>query len=520
MCRTLLIPATLFGLATTSLWAQDPRAVASEKIPVRDSRVLNVSLQDAVVMAIRNHPDIEVERINTRIRDAEKGEAEGDFDFTTFINTSYQENRSETQGDLFSSFLSPSSDVTYQTEERFQFQGGIRKKFDTGTLAEFTFNSDRVVTDQSAFSLFSFATQNPQLTEKIKIEVTQPLLKNGWREYNTAKIRIAENNQRGARFGVIEKVRKVVQDVEQAYWEYAFAIEESEVQKSSVGIARGRLALVQEAVTLGRLDQGSVVDAQLSVSQAEEQATLAASTVRATEERLRVLIQPMGAPVTGGILVRPLEALPGVADAPITSGSLAEVYCRRPDFQQAEVDVQNARIAIEQTWNQLLPQLDLKGSYSMIGVDKDMGSATQDMFNGETYEWRVALVLEYPLGNHAAKNRYRKALWQYTQARVKFSALARQISQEVSEGARHLTDALDRYAAARRTTMLAEAKLAVQADRLDLGKTALEFVLQAQSELARSRAERLRQARDYQKALVRLRTALGTTLDGYPIEGP
>lgn len=470
-------------------------------------------------MALRNHPDVEIERINTRIRDAERGEAEGEFDFTTFVNTAYQENRSEVQGDLFS-FLSPSTSVNYQTEERFSFQGGVKKKFDTGTLAEFSFNSERVATDQSAFSLLSFASQNPQLTERLKFEVTQPLLRNGWQEYNTAKIRIAENNQRGSRYGAVEKVRKVVQDVEQAYWEYAFAIEEADVQKSSLGIAKGRLALVQEAVTLGRLDQGSVIDAQLSVSQAEEQATLADSTVRATEERLRVLIQPMGAPVTGGYLVRPIERLPGMSERPIPPGSLSDVYSRRPDFQQAEIDVQNARISIEQAWNQLLPQLDLKGSYSMIGVDEDMGSATQDMFTGETYEWRVSLVLEYPLGNHAAKNRYRKALWQYTQSRVRLSALSRQISQEVSEGARSVADAIERYAGARRTAMLAEARLAVEMDRLDLGKTALEFVLQAQGELARARAERLRQAREYQKAQVRLRTALGTTLEGYPIQMP
>lgn len=106
---------------------------------------------------------------------------------------------------------------------------------------------------------------NPSYRTSLTLSITQNLLKNFGPDVNTAPIEIARNNQAISVTQLRQQANQVITNVHNAYWNLVFAIENLEIQKRSLRLARELEELNKARVRAG-------VAATVEVTRAEAQA--------------------------------------------------------------------------------------------------------------------------------------------------------------------------------------------------------------------------------------------------------
>jgi outer membrane protein TolC len=320
------------------------------------------------------------------------------------------------------------------------------------------------------------------------------------------------------------QANKVITSVHNAYWNLVFAIENLEVQRRSL-----RLAKDLEALNRARVRAG--VAAPVEVTQAEAQAAaqvqnviLAEKAVRDAEDQLKLIINiPDGERIWARSII-PFDA-PPFEVAPVSmEASIQEALEKRPEYAEAKLTLQNNDINLRVARNQLLPSLQLQGSVGLNGlneIDKGFGSAyggLTGLTSGDFTSWSAALVLSYPLGNRSARSAFIQAKLTDDQTRTSLLNLKRQIVSQVREAVRRIEADVRRVEATRAARALAEEQLRVERKRLEAGVTTTFNVLSFQRDLAAAQASEIQAITTYNQDLANLELVRGTVLEKNRLE--
>jgi outer membrane protein TolC len=166
----------------------------------------------------------------------------------------------------------------------------------------------------------------------------------------------------------------------------------------------------------------------------------------------------------------------------------------------------------------LLPSLQLQGSLGLNGLKDSFGSTYSQLTSGEFTSWSAALVLEYPLGNRAARSAFVQARLGYDQSTTTLLSLKRQIVSEVREAVRRIEADVRRVEATRAARALAEEQLRVERKRLEAGVTTTFNVLSFQRDLAAAQASEIEAITTYNQDLANLELVKGTVLEKNRLE--
>ncbi len=342
---------------------------------------------------------------------------------------------------------------------------------------------------------------------------TQPLLRNFGFGPTVASIRIAQANRHISEWAFRQALMDTITNVIYAYnnLNLAYANQRSAIR--SRDLAAQLLAENEKRFKVGSMSQYDVTSARSRVASREENILFAEQQVRETENGLKQLITDEKSPalLSQHFAIEPPPPAPiVVADA---AADFRTALDKRPDYQQAKLALKRSDINARLQLNQLLPRLDLVGSYGYNGYDTSLRVSRQQVRNQDynAYSWGV--VVSVPLTFTTERGRYRAARLQQRQSETDLERIEQNIVVQVGNAAGQIETAQKRVQATRHARELAQAVLDDEEKRLRAGQSSTFFVSQQQEILTSAEVSEAAAQSDYHKALAEYDRQLGLTLE-------
>jgi outer membrane protein TolC len=476
-------------------------------------RVLALSLENAIQLALQNNLDIERGRLDPQVQHTLVEQARAVFDPTVELTASLSQTKTLPQNQTIE-FDPQTGAVTGRSITRpfskdIAVTPGFKQQIVTGANYELRF----INTWNKSAPASSGPTsriENPRYQGSLTLTFTQPLLRNFGIAVNTALIRQAQHAEEIARQQLLQTILNTVYAVQQGYWELVFRIEDLGVKREAQKLAEDFLAENKLRVDLGALAPVELVQSETQVKQREGDVITAEAAVREAEDVLKETLNIPESMGTWRIRVLPTDTPPFVPMADISiDEKVAFALQHRPDVAQAQLTVASQEIARAAASNQRLPQLDLGGAASVSGFGGNFGSSTADIGTADGYTWGVSLTFTYPLGNRAANNGLQQQNLLLQQARIDQRKVQRTVSRQIFQTVRNLETASKRVEVTRAATVLARTQLEAEQEKFRLGLSTSFNVLQLQNQLTAARSDEIRALSDYNEALGQLDQVTG-----------
>ena len=412
----------------------------------------------------------------------------------------------------------------------------ISKIAATGTRLAIRNRTDRASANSTA-NLFPSAYNT-----LFETEFRHPLLKGGGIDFNRIAgpngspgnyngIMIARTRTDIALADFEAAVRDFLEDVEQTYWQLYFAYRDldARIAGRDSALEAWRRAKVQLNEEVGDPLDEPLTRAQFYQFQAQvaealsgvgTDSALARSTgVYATERQLRVL---MGIEVNDKRLIRPADE-PSRAELVFDWGeSLNQSMQRRVELRRQKWTVRQRELELIAARNLLQMQLDFVGGYRWRGFGDELlgrrtsgieSSAFADLFTGDLQGWQLGLQLSTPIGNRIGHVAERNAELQLIRERAVLEEQERYVAKELSDGFADLDRAFKLAQINFNRAISSRQRLEGEKLKYDIGTNLLQFVLDAESQLADAESQFFRSLVDYNLAAAKIHFAKGTYLD-------
>ena len=411
---------------------------------------------------------------------------------------------------------------------------GFSQALDTGT----TLGLDFVMNRNSSNSAFN--TFNPSYTGLLRYSFSQHLLKDYGRVNNRRQIRVAQNNQKISETQFERQLIDLVAQAQRGYWDLVFAAEDIKVKQRSMDLAQKTLSDNEIQVRIGTLAPIDVVQAESEVANRRVQYVTSTYTEVQTQDQVKKLITSQGDPglILAKLIPSQVVPKPQPSDVPPVEQAIKIALENRPEIKQLQLDLQNKKIDLEYTKNQLLPAVDLFAAYSQNGVggketirsgfgpdapivarsEGGIFDAFGQLFGYGYTGYSVGLSVQIPLRNRAAQGENARAMTDERIAEQKITSQAQQIALEVRNALTQVDMNRARIEAATKARELSERRLEAEQKKFDLGASTIRFVLEEQRNVAQAQTDELQAIVNYTKALVDIDRAMGMTLKKNNIE--
>ncbi len=346
-----------------------------------------LSLKDSIALALKNNLDITIEGFNPQIRDQDLTFEKSVFDPSAFLEATRTDNRLPSSLNL----------LTGQRvlSDFWDFNTGLRQKLPTGGTYELRFNNEYLHVPSGTTSA---TTTRNGFIGSFGLTLTQPLLKNFGFEANETNIRIATNNQSISREQLRLKVSNITTQVQNAYVELVFAIENLGVQQRSLQLARDLVALNKARVRAGVAAPVEVTQAEAQEAAHVQNVILGEKAVRDAEDTLKVILN-LSRGIGAGVrrFSRPIASRSSQSPSTWTKPSRTP-WRTGTSTRAPKLDIENKELAVRLTRNQLLPDLSLVGGVSTNGFGTNYGNDMSTMGGGDFVSYSVGVVLTVPSG--------------------------------------------------------------------------------------------------------------------------
>jgi outer membrane protein TolC len=491
----------------------------------QEKDVLSITLEDSILKALKNNLNIAVEVYNPDIADESVTQAKEIF--MPRLDLTYGNDHSESPPYWW---IQGAGIIVTKYQD---YSATLVQQIPTGGNFSLSLTGYKSKTNQ-AFQLL-----DPRYGGTLQLNLTQPLLKNFGFKVSRKEIILAKNNLEISYSQLKSVLLETIYQVEEAYWNLVYAIEDYKVKQQSLQLARDLLAKNKKEVEVGQLAPLEILNSEAAVASREADILQAEALIRRCEDVLKSIINLSRE--EGGQLkkVAPLDK-PRFEKKDISlDAALAEAYEKRPDLGMTRKSIETNQLNVSVARNQMLPGLDLQLSYSspgisgdrliyagnnafsgvVIGKEKgDSSKALRDALKFLYDNWTVAVTLSLPLSNFLTRAEYARARLELDQNLAKLKTQEQQVYLEVSDAVRSIETDAKRVDAYRIARELAEKRLEAEEKKLNVGLTINYFVLQYQEELANARSMEIKALVDYNLSLAKLEKAMGTSLESRNIK--
>ena len=486
-----------------------PSYAQSDTPPAQDKqRELELTLADAVQLAVQHNLDIEQERFGPQIARTDVETARAAFDPVVGADASIS--RTKDLPTRESGVVDPATGLIVDVRliEPFSKNGELtpflRQKIVTGGNYELRFINTREDISPTASGV-TRTIVNPRSESSLDLSFTQPLLRDFGIAVNQAPIRRAEKSEAIADQRVIQAILDVVFQVQARYWEMVFRLQDLDAQRESQKLAEDFLAENKIRVELGTLAPIELVQAETQVKLREEDVIVAEAAVQEAEDALKEVLNIPDMLGSWNIRLKPSDKPTFEPISALTvEDKLREALLQRPDIIESQLDIESREIARDEALNQRLPRLDLRARGRLGSFGEDVGAALADLPEINGYQWLFGLQFEYPLGNRAARNNVSRRKLELRQARAAQRRLQLAIVREVRQAIRGIETAIKRVEVTRAASKLARTQLEAEQEKFRLGLSTSFRVLEFQRELTDARSSETQALSDYNVELGRL----------------
>lgn len=487
--RPLLLTTALSLALGAGAHAAAPAAPSAPPAPI------DLPLDEALALALKNNLDLEIARIAPRRAETNILAARAAFDPRFTLSSRYAENSTPRSAENVAADGVPSVE-----SKTFSASAGATQPTVLGTEVG--------VSATTTNRMNTFNDFEDEYTSFAGVNVTHPLLKNAGPTANRAQLRIATKGKEQSDATFLDRIDQTLAEVHRAYYELLFALADLESRQKSLVLA-DRLQADNDA----RRELGSMTPLDVAQAQSEAASRLAdviqaRLAVDQTQNRLRRLVSQDYAAGLGRDY-RPTDPLVEPEPGPATEADMRLALENRKDYlallRQAEAD----GVRVEFTRNQLLPRLDLQGSYGFNGLERDLTQSFNRVADTRDPGWFVGFSLEVPWGNQAEKARHQDAKLRKEETLLRLKDTEQQILLEVDNAAKAVDSARRQFETTRTARRISEKTAEAEEEKLKAGISTSYTVLQLQRDAASARTRELRALANYHIALVNLRLAQG-----------
>lgn len=468
-----------------------------------------LGLPDVVRRMLEHNLDLQIRDIQPRLAQDSLIRARATLDPRVFAEVSYEDVRRQ-QNTL--EFVSTGGLVPQQglyEEENIRTRVGFGGLIPTGATYEFSATAAEL--DNSVNRNSPLALYRPEYQSLLGFEFTQPLLRNLGPGVTLAEIRIAT-----LALGVSEHERELeltnkLIEVVNAYYDLVFGQENLRVKLEAEQSAARLLADTRRRLEVGRSSPLDVSQAEVRVSEAREEVLLARDFLRDRRVALLRLISPdFTAARLPDLSVR-ADFAP--VEPPAAADLVAHARVHRPDVRLASDESAIAAIRHRRARNGVLPQLDLKFTYGLNGIERSWNDTLSRASRGNEPQWSAGLVMSMPLGNRAARAEERSARRLEQQAELRRRQVDLNLALDIHQALDRLSLQRERLDTAGTSRRAAEEGLRAELQRLEAGQSTAFNVLQMQDRASAARTRELAARVDLQKTQAEIWAASGMLFD-------
>jgi outer membrane protein TolC len=519
------------------------------RIGVDSSKRVTLTLRDAMLTALDNNRDIEVERLNVQMNEFDVISAQGVYD-PALATSLYYDRRTVPATSIFASGKTDDVVGTAAVTQRIPWQG---------SRVQMSFDNDRS-TDSNPFFVL-----NPQYNTSLNLTFTQPVWRNRAIDSERRQIRIAKKRLDISDSQFRQRAIEIIAQVQRAYWDLIFARRDHEIKRESVELARTQLESNERMVQAGSLAPSDIISSRVELERRTDDAEAAVETIQRAENALKsLMLQPSNAEMWQSELV-PVEQpqLDATALIPLADATRL-AFQNRPEMEQFRLRGELNQIDVDFLRNQTKPQIDLFATYGTIGlagplrigvnpitqsnalltdrvnqlsamaglpplpptsldgVNQDLiggyGTSLSNMFKNEFRAYRFGVNINLPLRNRTAEANLGKALAEGKQIDVQRQRQVQIIEIEVRNAQQAVETARKRVEAAKNSRINAELQYQSEVRKFEAGQSTNYFVLDRQNALSAARGRELRALVDFTKAAAELQRAMSTTLTSNNVE--
>ncbi len=573
-------------LMVAGSWGQAAQEPLFQDTPRLESHVRGniayLTLQNVIAIALENNLDVELNRLASRLAASDITRARSGS-LPRGISFSVREGPKSiprSSGYFFTSSLEPSLEKSLSIAGDLQMSSGpLPPAFDsffTGRIGmerlsspqlnSFMVGTGELVTTSTLADIswhkgflsggdLSLDFQNsrqshnhrrydldPFYASSIGITFTQPLLRGFGSDLNSRFIRIASNRRDQSDLIFQQQVISTVSAVVRLYWDLVSLSEDVEVRRQTVEESEKLLRDNNLQVETGTMAPIEVVRARAEVARSRRDLIVAESLARQQELILKDYLtrKTVSDATMATIRISPADTLTVDLEESIPpAAELAETALRlRPDLAQARIQIENSRVALKGSKNQLLPSLDLVTSLRNNSLSGDINSLTLSnvgphnpdavflggyenalsqlaAFNFPDYS--ISLQFTVPFGNRAAEEDYAMDRLILNRQELHLQQLRKQVYLEIVNALIALESSCGKLRAAEQEKEFQEEALAAEKEKLTVGASTTYLVIQYQRDLAEARSAEVAARADFAKAKILLFRASGLLLDAYNI---
>lgn len=476
---------------------------------LREQPPLPADIHTLLYLAVHHSNQIKVAKRDPLIRETAIQEADSNFDWVRYLNSSWNDT-----SEPISNTLTAGGTATRFNDNIFQGAGGLRKRTRYGGQLDIN-QRFGWQNNNSAF----FIPDN-QATGQFTIAYTHPLLRGKGRSYNNSLVFLAQIDSQVAQQEFLATLQDELLEVTRGYW--ALYLERATLAHQM------RLFLKTQQI-YQTLDARQRVDTQRTqlITAASALENRRADLIRArtavtnAETRLRGMINAPELQNSDQLELIPTEP-PAIQQYHADLQTEIQTALKnRPEAVAAVRQVSAGSIRLGVAKHELLPALNLvtQGYANGLRGNSNFGGAFTDQFSTGRPSYSIGLQYELPIGNRLAKARVCRRQNELARLRDEYARALQVISTEVDIAVRELNTAFSEITAKSRALIAAEAEANTIEQRwlrmVDGSGSAglnLESLLRSQERVTEAEREYVTSVLTYNLAMINLKRSNGTLL--------
>ncbi len=485
-----------------------------------EDQSMKLSLQECLAKAMQNNLGVAVQMMTPELMEASVVQAQEKF----LPSLTLDFGRQSTQN-ASSNFLDAAEVATNNYN---LYSGTLRQEIPGGGNLMLRLNSSKYDTNRTG------QTVNPRFNSELRFTFTQPLLRNFGLKTSKREIIVAKTRLDQSEKDLERSLQQTVYNVEQAYWNLVYAVDNYKVTEQSMEYAQDLLERNQRSVEVGTMAPIEVIAAEAEVASREADLLVAEAQIRNEEDRLKQILNLRAEdPQADLIRIMPID-IPEESHSEMSlDEALNTALQNRPDLASTRLGIQNSEFDVRFQKNQLLPNLSfdtsywspgLSGTQLILNPDDPFGpplgqipggisDSFKDVF-GFTYKnWSLGLTLEIPFNAIFSRAALAQAQINLDTALLQIKEQELQIYTDIKIAVRNVETAYKTIQALKVARRLSERQLEAVTEKLKVGLSTNFEVLQYQRDLSSARGRELNAVIQYNMALAALERDMGVSLD-------
>jgi outer membrane protein len=482
-----------------------------------------LGIREAVALSIRNNLNVEVQRFEPLISEANRDGAWGAYDPTISADARYDVRKS------------PNTFTFNQTSDnRDRIQGGgvgLDQLIPyLGASLNLRFDSSSTATRSTVQSL------DPQYDSSFFITGRIPLARDLIWNAPWTNVKISEISYRRSQEVFRTELMDNVRDTVDSYWNLVAARDQVRVAQKSLETARALLDQTQIQYEVGVVSRVEVVEAEAGVADRELAVITSANAYRNAQDRVIEIVLGRELSALTSLQFTPTEDTESYEVRQVdVERAVREAFHRRPELQIRDREIEQGEVDLKFAKNQRLPQVDLEVQYGFVGISGDGNSSlspgfgvpppdssysdsTKDFFRSDGSDnYRVQGVFSIPFPNTTARKRVIRSQLELRRSKTRRVLTEQDIILEVRRAARLLVASAQGIEASERRRLAAEEQLRAERIRLEHGESTPFEVLQRESDMVEAESQKIITFQAFRIAEVGLERAKGTILDFHDV---